>query len=402
MEPAPTDAETVDRLTRVTLVGALVDAALGVGKLFVGQLAGSHALVADGLHSLTDLATDVPVLVVARRARAGPDLRHPYGHGRFETLASLVLGAVLLLIAGGLAQDSLLRLLEGATGVPGWPAIAAALLSIGAKEWVFRYTRHAATELGSPLLLANAWHSRSDALSSVAVLVGVLGAMAGLPWLDIVAAMAVALMIGWVGWELIRDAALELVDTGLPEETLHEVMAVVRTVPGVRGAHHLRSRRMGADVLLDVDVEVDGTLSVSEGHRIATAVRDELIGHFPAVRSVNVHVDPLRGAVEADAERAPRATVTPVSETAGDADDAALPMRQEAEAALRAALVPELAQDLRRLTLHYQEDGIEAELFLREDATVLSDEQTLLTCLRGEGLAWLHALRLWRPHRPGR
>lgn len=401
--PSPSSGpDAVAHATRVTLVGALVNAGLGVGKLVVGQLSASHALVADGLHSLTDLATDVPVLVVARRARAGPDLDHPYGHGRFETLASLVLGAVLLLVAGGLAQDSLLRLLEGTSIVPGGAAIAVALASVAAKEWLFRYTRHVATEIGSTLLLANAWHSRSDALSSVAVLVGVLGAMAGFPWLDLVAAMAVALMIGWVGWGLIRDAALELVDTGLPEQTLRELAAAVRAVPGVRGAHHLRSRRMGADVLVDVDVEVAGTLSVSEGHRIATAVGRQLKEHFPEVSSVNVHVDPIRGAHEGEAPLAPISARAAVGETVGDADDAALPLRQEAEAALRAALAPELAKGLGRLTLHYREGGIEAELFLGDGTTLASDEQTLLTCLRGEGLAWLQALRVWHPHRSQR
>ncbi len=389
------------RATRVTLVGAAVDGLLGVGKIVVGQLAASHALVADGLHSLTDLATDVPVLLVARRSRAEPDLDHPYGHGRFETLASLVLGAVLLLIAGGLAQDSLLRLLEGEAVVPGPAAIAAALASVVAKEWLFRYTRATAEAIGSALLLANAWHSRSDALSSIAVLVGVLGAMAGFPWLDLVAAVVVALMIGWVGWTLIRDAARELVDTGLPEETLLDVAEQARGIPGVLGVHHLRSRRMGADVLVDVDVEVGGTLSVSEGHRIATAVSDRLTTHFPAISSVNVHVDPMRTPHVDAADREAAALTEPHEATTPSGEDAGLPLREQAEAHLRAALSPRLDDDLRRLTLHYGEQGIEAELYLAADTTLAEDEADLLACLQAEGLTWLTGLHLWRPLRPG-
>lgn len=399
---ARSDPQGIARATRVTLVGAAIDGGLGIGKIVVGQLAASHALVADGVHSLSDLATDIPVLVITRRARAAPDQDHPYGHGRFETLASLALGAVLLLVAGGLAQDSLLRLLDGTFSIPGAAAVVAALVSVAAKEWVFRYTRRAAEALGSSLLLANAWHSRSDALSSVAVLVGVLGAMAGLPWLDLAAAIVVALMIGWVGWELIRDAARELVDTGLPEDVLTEVAEAVRRVPGVLGVHHLRSRRMGTDVLVDLDVEVGGTLSVSEGHRIATAVSRGLVEQFPAINSVNVHVDPVRGGDEAAALAETVPVTEPRGNTVPEAAVADLPLREEAEAALRAALSPKLDEDLSRLTLHYGEQGIEVELYLGVDTTLDADEAALLACLREEGLTWLAELRMWRPHRPTR
>ena len=385
--------DTIDRASHITLVGAAVDLVLGVGKLAVGSFANSHALIADGIHSLSDLLTDAGVLVVARAARARPDEEHPYGHARFETLASLVLGAVLLLVAGALAQDSLLRLLAGAASVPGALALVAAGVSIVAKEWVFRATRRVARELGSSLLHANAWHSRSDALSSVAVLLGVLGAMAGWPWCDLLASLAVAGLIAWVGGDLIFGAARELVDTGVPREELAAMGAAVRAVPGVLGVHQLRSRRMGPDLLVDVDVEVAGNLSVSEGHRIATATAVRLREGFPDVAGVNVHVDPVhREGEETDASG--DAPCVPGPEPAREAADERLPEKTAAEAMLRAALEPPVRDLVERLTLHYDRDAVDAELFLSAPRPEL-EEARLAADLRASGIRWLGTLRIW-------
>jgi cation diffusion facilitator family transporter len=371
-EAADARAEERRAAREVTLAGAVLDGALGLAKLVVGLLAGSQALVADGVHSLSDLVTDAGVLVVTALARKEPDAGHPYGHDRFETLGSLVLGAVLLVVAGGLAYDSLLRLLSARFPTPGAAALVVAALSIAGKEWIFRWTRRVSERIGSRLLLANAWHSRSDALSSVAVLVGVSGAMAGLPWLDLVAAIAVAGLVGWVGWRLIAGAAQELVDTGLSPSELADVRLATLDVQGVVGVHQVRSRRMGAAVLLDLDIVVRPELSVSEGHQIAWTVSRRLRERFPAVRDVKVHVDPEE------------------SETRGD-----LPLRAEAERVLLAHWPPALVRRIRRLTLHYGPEGLDVDLyFTRSDDAAPPPREEELRRAAGDP-PWLRELRLW-------
>jgi cation diffusion facilitator family transporter len=371
-EAEPTRAEALRAARDVTLAGALLDGTLGIAKTTVGLLAGSQALVADGVHSLSDLATDAGVLVVTALARKGPDTDHPYGHDRFETLGSLVLGAVLLVVAGGLAYDSLLRLLAARYPTPGGAALVVAMLSIAGKEWIFRWTRRVSERIGSRLLLANAWHSRSDALSSVAVLAGVSGAMAGLPWLDLVAAIAVAALVGWVGWRLIAGAAQELVDTGLSPSELADVRLATLDVQGVLGVHQVRSRRMGAAVLLDLDIVVRPELSVSEGHQIAWTVSRRLQERFPEVRDVKVHVDPEESATRGD-----------------------LPLRAEAERVLLAHWPRELVRRIRRLTLHYGREGLDVDLYFTRDGDATPPP-------RGEELRaaagdppWLRELRIW-------
>lgn len=373
-DPQPVSKAEESRIAqRVTLVGAVLDAALGVLKIGVGSIAGSQALIADGIHSFSDLVTDAGVILITRISRAAPDLEHPYGHARFETLGTLALGAVLMVIAGGLAQDSLLRLFAGEFGVPGATALGVAALSVVSKEWIFRYTRRAARQIRSALLLANAWHSRSDAMSSIAVLVGVAGAMVGWPWLDLIAAVAVAVMIGQVGWSLIASAARELVDTGLSPRQLSEVRLAAMDIPGVLGIHGLRSRRMGSAVLLDLDIEVPASISVSEGHQIAWWVATSLRDRFAEVDDVKVHVDP-------DA-RAPHAR---------------LPLRGRAESELLQRWRPLLDAPVERLVLHYEERGIRVEMFLAPGPTTV-DTDALQPRLRdaARDLDWLADLRVW-------
>lgn len=357
----------------VTLIGAAVDGALGIGKLTVGVIASSQALIADGIHSLSDLFTDAGVLVIARLSNAAPDQHHPYGHERFETLATLALGAVLLVVAGGLAYDSLLRLLEGRVSVPGIAALLTALLSIVAKEGLYRLTRRIAIEHRSALLLANAWHSRSDALSSVAVLVGVAGAMAGWPWLDLAAALAVAAMIAWIGWKLLARSAQELVDTGLAADELAAMRLTAGSVAGVVDVHRLKSRRMGSAVLLDMDIVVDPELTVSEGHQVAGQVQQSLRASFPDVRAVQVHVD---------------ASTTPFASH--------LPTPAAAREALLLRWRPLVPDTKLRLALHYRPDAISAELFL-ESKTMPGDMAALHERLRAaaDDLVWLDRVLLW-------
>jgi cation diffusion facilitator family transporter len=290
--PDPLDARYRDVRT-VTLVGAVVDLVLGVLKIVVGSLASSQALVADGIHSLSDLATDFLVLFASKHAHREADDEHPYGHGRIETVATVVLGVALVVVAVGICADAVRRLMDPELLLlPGWPALAAAMVSVAAKEAVYQYTAAAARRLRSSMLHANAWHSRSDAISSIIVVIGVLATMAGYPYFDAIAAVAVALMVAKIGWDLLWKSLQELIDTALHPDKVETIRETIMAVDGVRTCHMLRTRQSGSDALVDVHIQVDPGLSVSEGHQIGEAVRGRLMDRVEEVSDVTVHIDP--------------------------------------------------------------------------------------------------------------
>ena len=334
-------------IRRVTLVGAAIDAILALAKVGGGLAAQSQSLVADGVHSLSDLVTDLLVLFAARLARAKPDADHPYGHERIETAATVALGVVLILIGAGIAFDSVWRLFHPEVlQVPAWWAMAIAAVSVGLKEGVYHYSMRAARRFRSRLLEANAWHARSDAASSIVVIVGVGGALLGLGYLDAIAAVIVSWMIGAMGYRLARQSVEELIDTGLEPEQVESIRAALMEIDGVRDLHMLRTRQMGPKSLVDVHILLDDPkLSVSEGHQISESARAELIRRFRDVEDVTVHIDP-----EDDEEIA---------------QGRDLGLRGEVEARLRAAWadVPE-AEAIRRITLHYLDGRIQVEVEL--------------------------------------
>ena len=290
--PNPRDVRYRE-VRKVTLIGSVVDLLLGIIKVVIGLLAHSQALVADGIHSFSDLFTDFLVLFAAKHAHREADEEHPYGHGRIETVATVALGVALLSVAVGISYDAIRRLMEPELLlVPGVLALLAALVSVFAKEAIYQYTVRIARRLRSNMLHANAWHSRSDAISSIVVVIGVGGTMAGLPWLDAVAAVVVALMIAKIAWELLWKSLQELIDTALDPEQVKAISASIRDVPGVRSLHMLRSRRSGSDALVDVHILVDPRLSVSEGHQIGETVRSRLLQGHDEVTDVMVHIDP--------------------------------------------------------------------------------------------------------------
>jgi cation diffusion facilitator family transporter len=277
---------------RVTLVGAGVNLVLAAGKVIFGIIGQSQALVADGVHSLSDLVSDAFVLVAARFGSHGPDLKHPYGHGRFETMATVAIGLLLLAVAVGFIYDAATRLLDpGRLLVPGWLALGAAVVSVAAKETLYQYTVAVGLKVRSRLIEANAWHHRSDALSSVVVIVGVVGAMAGVTWLDAGAAIIVAVMVAIVGLRFVWNGLKEFVDTGIDPEAHIRLRAVIDSVNGIRSHHMLRTRRIGNDVLVDLHIVVDPDLTASEAHRVAEVVRDRLLEHVDDASEVLVHVD---------------------------------------------------------------------------------------------------------------
>jgi cation diffusion facilitator family transporter len=278
---------------KVTLVGSVVDLLLGVAKILVGWMAHSQALIADGVHSLSDLVTDFLVLYAAKHSHREADEDHPYGHGRIETLATVGLGVALIAVAIGIGFDSVRRMQDSESlVVPGAIALVIAVLSVLSKEVIYQYTRRAAVRLRSNMLMANAWHSRTDAISSIVVVVGVAGAMLGHPYLDAVAAIAVGVMIAKIGFDLVRTSTMELIDTALDPQVVDELRKQILDSDGVRAVHMLRTRRSGSDAFVDVHLQVDPRISVSEGHQIADTVRRNLIANFDDVTDVTVHIDP--------------------------------------------------------------------------------------------------------------
>ena len=279
-------------LTDVTLVGAAVDLVLGVLKIFLGVVENSQALVADGIHSISDLVTDGMVLVAVRQGNKIADEDHPYGHARIETITTVLLALALFLVSLGIVDNALDVLSEpGKDVTPGWIALSVVLVSGLSKEYIYHYTMKVAKLHQSPILEANAWHSRTDAFSSVMVFVGIAGAMLGLPELDALAAIGVAVIIAKVAWDLGAPSVQELVDKGMDRSYLDDLEDTVGKTHGVTGFHALRTRRMGASVLVDVHIAVDSMITVSEGHQIAEQVRFGLKEQFPEISDVVVHVD---------------------------------------------------------------------------------------------------------------
>jgi cation diffusion facilitator family transporter len=281
------------KITRkVTLVGSVIDGLLSLLKISIGIIGQSQALIVDGVHSLSDLATDVMVIWAAKHAQAEPDAEHPYGHKRIETLATMALSLALIAVAIGFAYDAVTHLIAGTNlQQPGWMVLIAAAISMLAKEWICRYTLRAARLINSDLLRANAWHSRSDAASSLIVLFGVLGAMAGFAYADALAAIGVSIMIGWVGWTLGRQGTAELIDTSVEPEVLNKIIDTIRSVEGVTDVHQTRTRKMAGNIVMDSHITVNPNISVSEGHRIGDAVEAALHAQFTELSDITVHID---------------------------------------------------------------------------------------------------------------
>jgi len=277
---------------KITVIGGVVNLVLSVLKVGVGSLAQSHALVADGIHSLSDLLSDGLVYYASHYGSQEADEEHPYGHARFETLATVILGAILIAVAGGIVWDAITRFFSDQVVSYGWLVIAAAAVSILSKEVLYHLTLKVAKETKSDLMKANAWHHRSDAISSLLVLLGVGLDMAGFQYFDSIAALLVGLMVAKIGFELVLNASKELVDTALDTEIVEHIKKVILKTDGVKQLHFLRSRKMGELALIDVHIVVNPMISVSEGHLISDAVRLSLLDELDNIAEVMVHIDP--------------------------------------------------------------------------------------------------------------
>jgi len=276
---------------QLSIIGAVINVILGLLKVIFGILGHSSALVADGLHSFSDLLCNVLVVVAAYFAEGDADEDHPYGHRRFETAATFLLGIILMITALSIAYESVERIVQHRLLIPHAYTVIIAIISIFANEWFYRYSMVIAKRHNSDLLKANAWHSRGDAMSSVVVLLGLLGSIAGWPFLDSVAAVLVALLIGKIGIEWSWKSFGEFTEKGLEPELLQEIGDCIRSVDGVIALHQLRSRKMADSVLLDVHILIDKTLTASEGHYVAESAHVALATHFPDMTDVTIHVD---------------------------------------------------------------------------------------------------------------
>ncbi|STY30033.1 cation-efflux family protein [Legionella wadsworthii] len=277
---------------KVTLLGAISNAMLGIIKLIGGYFFHSHALVADGVHSLSDLLTDVMVLFASKYGSFDADESHPYGHQRIETAATLLLSLLLISAGIGIAWDSIYDLLHSNYIKPNWLTLPIIFISIMSNEILFHYTLYIGRKINSKLIKANAWHHRSDAAASLVVLIGLIGSILGYSALDALAAIIVGLLIVKMGWDYAWNSVKELVDTAVSPELTSKIEEVIQGVDGVEKIHQLRTRSMGEDVLIDVHILVSPKISVSEGHYIAQHVHHALIDQIESVKDVIVHVDP--------------------------------------------------------------------------------------------------------------
>lgn len=363
-------------MRNTSIVGALVNLVLTVVKIIFGVVGQSHALIADGVHSLADLSTDLMVWVAAKYSTQPADEQHPYGHARIETMFTVALGLILILTAGGIAWDAADRLLSPETLMhPTAIVLLIAFISIVANEGLYQYTMVAARKHRSGLLKANAWHHRSDAISSVVVLLGVAGSLMGIVYLDAFASVVVAFMIAKIGWDQAWMSIRELIDTGLDPKQLKAIKQLIINIEGVNGVHMLRTRRMGGSSIVDVHIQVDEFLSVSEGHRISEHVRHILLESNKNIVDVAIHIDPEDDETQDPSNR--------------------LPMRAEVMQDLHRVWEDELKYiDLEKVVLHYLDGRVHIEVFCSSDQPLDLSERLIE---KAERLSYTGSIDLYSP-----
>jgi cation diffusion facilitator family transporter len=285
-------AEKQDVARKTTWVSIALNSGLTAAQLFVGFVAHSQALIADGIHSLADIVSDFIVLIANKHAGAAPDVDHNYGHSRYETVASLFLGGLLVAVGVGMLWRAGTRIVD-LQDIPPVKAgaLVVAVIVLVSKEALFRYMLRAAERVRSAMLVANAWHARSDAASSLVVALGIIGSLAGFRILDPIAAALVGFLIGKMGWTFAWDALQDLSDRALDQTAADDLRGILLGTPGVREVHELRTRKMGDLAIVDAHILVDPLISVSEGHYIAESARANVLADTRVIDAL-IHVDP--------------------------------------------------------------------------------------------------------------
>jgi len=363
---------------RCTWTSVFVNIVLTITQVVAGIFSHSQSLIADGVHSLSDLISDFLVLIASHHSKTPADDDHPYGHGRIETAASLVLGAILVLTGIGIMYGAAIKL-ENIGNLP--PVTSLALWTAGlaliAKEGLFRYMLHVGEQLRSPMLIANAWHARSDAASSLVVAIGIAANMMGFIYADALAAIVVGFMIVRMGFVFVWEAFQELIDAGLSFEEVASIRQTLMDTQGVENVHELRTRKMAHRVLVDAHILVDSKISVSEGHSIAERARKRVIDSHESVNDVLVHVD--------------------TEDDGADGEDLKidLPSRDELTKALSAILEGLPAPE--QVTFHYLAGKVEADVLmphegLKTKAAITKAHQLIADRLTGH--AYFSQVRL--------
>lgn len=285
---------------KVTLIGTVVNALLIVLKLVAGIIGRSSAMVADAVHSLSDFVTDAIVLIFVRIAGLPSDKGHDYGHGKYETLATLIIGCILAMAGIGLLISGIEQVVRSFNSEhlprPRMVALIVAVLSIASKEWLYRYTVKVGRATESQAVIANAWHHRSDAISSAGTLVGIAGAMfLGEQWriLDPLAAVMVSMFIIKSGYDIIRPSVGELLEASLPDSQEREIRTLVMSIDGIKNVHNLRTRRIGCTIAADMHVKMDGGMSLSEAHALASRAERAIKSQFGENSIVTIHMEPI-------------------------------------------------------------------------------------------------------------
>lgn len=280
---------------RVSMVSIIGNAVLSAFKVLAGVIAHSGAMISDGVHSASDVFSSVIVIIGVKLSAKKSDKEHPYGHERMECVAAIILAVVLLVTGLFIGESALGKLINGdydSLAIPGILALTAAVISIIVKEGMFWYTRHYAKLLDSGALMADAWHHRSDALSSVGALIGIAGARMGMPVLDPIATFVICLFILKAAYDIFKDAVGKMVDHSCDDKTEAQLRECVLAQEGVRGIDMMHTRIFGNKIYVDIEILVDGRKTLREGHAIAEKVHSEIEGNFPKVKHIMVHVNP--------------------------------------------------------------------------------------------------------------
>lgn len=289
--------EETERIAmRVSAVSIVINLALSLFKLAAGIIGQSGAMISDAVHSASDVLSTLIVIVGVKVSGKKSDEHHPYGHERMECVAAIILAVILFATGIGIGISGAEKILEGTQSgmeIPGMIALAAAVASIAVKEWMYWYTRAAAKRIHSGALMADAWHHRSDSLSSVGAFIGILGARLGFPVLDPIASLVICLFIAKAAYDIFKDAVDKMVDKSCDEETVEQMRQVIGAQEGVRHIDMIHTRLFGAKIYVDIEIAADGALPLREAHKIAQAVHDRIEGEFPLVKHCMVHVNPI-------------------------------------------------------------------------------------------------------------
>lgn len=277
------------------LVGILINLGLFFFKGFAGIFGASHAMVADALHTASDLVTSIGVLIGFKIAKQPADAEHPYGHGRAESIMAKLVALALIMLGIKVAYDAVRVIALQEFTVPHQIALWAAIVSILVKEALFQYTHHIGKKISSTSLMADAWHHRTDAISSVAALIGIGGARLGMPILDPIAALVVAILVIKIGFSTFHKAYDELMDASLPKEVMDQIHGLTSQIKGVKRIKNIKARKLGIDVFIDMTIDVEPKMSVEEAHKITDQIRRNILHKLTNTKDILIHVEPYRG-----------------------------------------------------------------------------------------------------------